>query len=152
MKQRWFCLTLKTILFLYHDAWKISLYINIDEVTVFQRRNNVSLSTLNQRRNLTLKQRWFWVGTKNIFCSYIMILKKLKSLYQRWKGKRISTSKQCQFINVKSAWNLTLKQRWFRVDHKTIFVSMFQGNGQRKRPFPVSCRFMKTFINVCHFQ
>ena len=60
---------------------KLSLYINIDGVTVFQRRNNVSLSTLNQRRNLTLKQRWFWVDTKNIFCSYIMILEKLKSLY-----------------------------------------------------------------------
>ena len=60
---------------------KLSLYINIDGVTVFQRRNNISLSTLNQRRNLTLKQRWFWVDTKNIFCSYIMILEKLKSLY-----------------------------------------------------------------------
>ena len=34
-----------------------SLYINVEEVTVFQRRSNVSLSTLNQRRNLTLKQR-----------------------------------------------------------------------------------------------
>ena len=33
-----------------------SLYINVEEVTVFQRRSNVSLSTLNQRRNLTFKQ------------------------------------------------------------------------------------------------
>ena len=32
-------------------------------MTVFQRRSNVSLSTLNQRRNLTLKQRWFWVDS-----------------------------------------------------------------------------------------
>ena len=83
--QRWnnvdFGFTLKTILFLYHDAWKIKVYINVDEVTVFQRRNNVSLSTLNQRRNLTLKQRWFWVDTKNIFCSDIMMLEKLESLY-----------------------------------------------------------------------
>ena len=41
---------------MYHDVWKITnLYINIKKMTVFQRRN-VSLSTLNQRRNLTLKQ------------------------------------------------------------------------------------------------
>ena len=33
-------------------------------MTVFQRWNNVSLSTLNQPRNLTLKQRWFWVDSK----------------------------------------------------------------------------------------
>ena len=35
-------------------------------MTVFQRRNNVSLSTLSQRRNLTLKQRWFWVDSKKL--------------------------------------------------------------------------------------
>ena len=49
-----------------------SLY-NVEMITVFQRRNNVSLSTLNQRRSLTLKQRWFWVDHKNVivlmFCS-----------------------------------------------------------------------------------
>ena len=35
-------------------------------MTVFQSRNNASLSTLNRRRNLTLKQRWFWVDSKNL--------------------------------------------------------------------------------------
>ena len=35
-------------------------------MAVFQRRNNVSLSTLNQRRNLTLKQPWFWVDSKKL--------------------------------------------------------------------------------------
>ena len=49
-------------------------------ITVFESRNNVSLSTLNQRRNLTLKQRLFWVNSKKVFCSYIMILEK-KNLY-----------------------------------------------------------------------
>ena len=43
-----------------------SLY-NVEMINVFQRRNNISLSTINQRRNLTLKQRWFWVDYKNIF-------------------------------------------------------------------------------------
>ena len=32
-----------------------SLY-SVEMITVFQRRNNVSLSILNQRRNLTLKK------------------------------------------------------------------------------------------------
>ena len=33
-----------------------SLY-NVEMITAFQRRNNVSLSLLNQRRNLKSKQR-----------------------------------------------------------------------------------------------
>ena len=41
-------------------------------MTIFQRRNNVSLSTLNQRRSLTLKQRWFWVDSKKLLSSMIM--------------------------------------------------------------------------------
>ena len=41
-------------------------------MTVFQRRNNVSLSTLNQRRSLTLKQPWFWVDSKKLLSLTIM--------------------------------------------------------------------------------
>ena len=41
-------------------------------MTVFQRRNNVSLSTLNQRRNLTLKQRWFWVDSQKLLSLTIL--------------------------------------------------------------------------------
>ena len=41
-------------------------------MTVFQRRNNVSLSTLNQRRNLTLKQRWFWVYSQKLLSLTIL--------------------------------------------------------------------------------
>ena len=33
-----------------------SLY-SVEMITVFQRRNNINLPTLNQRQNLTLKQR-----------------------------------------------------------------------------------------------
>ena len=33
------------------------LYINVEEITVFQRQNSISLSMLDQRRNLMLKQR-----------------------------------------------------------------------------------------------
>ena len=61
---------------------KIELfYINVEKISVFERRNNVTLSTLNQRRSFPLKQRWFWVDSKTQFCSYIMKFKKLKSLY-----------------------------------------------------------------------
>ena len=41
-------------------------------MTVFQRRNNFSLLTLNQLRNLTLKQRWFWVDSKKLLSLTIM--------------------------------------------------------------------------------
>ena len=34
---------------------------------VFQRWHKIILSTLSQRRNLTLKQQWFWVDTKTNF-------------------------------------------------------------------------------------
>ena len=43
-----------------------SLY-NVEMITVFPRRNNFSLSMLNQRRSLKLKQHWFLVDHKNIF-------------------------------------------------------------------------------------
>ena len=36
------------------------------KMSVFQHRNNVSLSTLNQRQNLTLKQCGFWVDSKKL--------------------------------------------------------------------------------------
>ena len=68
LKQRWFWADSKReILFIYLDVWKITnLYINIKKMIVFQHRNNVSLSTLNQRQNLMLKQRWFWVDSKKL--------------------------------------------------------------------------------------
>ena len=83
--QRWnnvdFGLTLKTILFLYHDAWKAKNFILTLKWFVLQRRNNTCLSTLYQRQKWTLKQSWFWVDSKTQFCSYIMKLEELKSLY-----------------------------------------------------------------------
>ena len=36
---------------------KLNFYINLEKITEFKRQNNVSLSTQNQRRNLTLEQR-----------------------------------------------------------------------------------------------
>ena len=36
---------------------KLKLCINVKKITILQRRNNVNLMTLNQRRNLTFKQR-----------------------------------------------------------------------------------------------
>ena len=59
------------------------LYVNVEKITVFERRNNVTLPTLNQRRCFTMKQRGFWVDSKKQFRSYIMMFEKSKSLYQR---------------------------------------------------------------------
>ena len=47
-------------------------------MAVFQRRNNVSLSTLNQHRNLTLKKRWFWVESKKLLP--LMIIQCLRTV------------------------------------------------------------------------
>ena len=76
-----------------------------------------------------------------------MFLKILK-FYLRWKGNRISTSKQRQLINVKLTSKFNVEQRWFWVDHKIIFFFMFPEYDQRRGPFLVSCRFMKTFTSV----
>ena len=65
-KQRWFWVETKNNFVLM--LWSLrdcNFFIDVEKITVFQRWNNVILSTLNQRRNLTLKQRWFWVDTKN---------------------------------------------------------------------------------------
>ena len=47
-------------------------------MAVFQRRNNVSLTTSNQRRNLTLKKRWFWVDSKKLLS--LMIIQCLRTI------------------------------------------------------------------------
>ena len=65
-------------LFSYHDGWKINIFINIEKITICQRRSNFSLSILNQCRNLMSKQRWFWVDPKKQFHYYIMLLYKTK--------------------------------------------------------------------------
>ena len=49
---------------------------------VFQRRNNVSLSTLNQRRSSCRNNVDFGLTLKKQFRSYIMMFEKCKSLYQ----------------------------------------------------------------------
>ena len=63
--KRWFCVESKSNFVLM--SWYLkncNFYINAEKIIVLQRRNNVTLSTLNQRWNLTLKQRWFWVTLK----------------------------------------------------------------------------------------
>ena len=69
--RRWnnvdFGLTLRNFVLISWYLKNYNLYINVEKITVFQRRNNVILSTLNQRWNLTLKQRWLWVDTENRF-------------------------------------------------------------------------------------
>ena len=66
-----------------------NLHINVEEITVFQRRNDVILSTLKQHQNSTLKQRCFWVDTKTNFVL----------LYQQTQHVE-SMSKFCQHVNI----------------------------------------------------
>ena len=129
-------MTLKTILFLYHNSWKKkNLYTTVEKVTVFQhwkktiivyqrQFNNVSLSTLNQCWNLKLKQYWFWVDTKKVLLLcydaqevIIGISALKKSAFQSYNIIILSTLKQRK--------NLMLKKRRFLVDTKTNFVLMF---------------------------
>ena len=101
LKRRWFGLTLKTILFSYHRAWKIKIflsslkrwpYFNVEASSVHQRYINVKIWHWNKvDYGLILKNDF-------VLISYV----KLKSSYQRWKDNRIWTSKQSQFINLKS--------------------------------------------------
>ena len=72
-------------------------------MTVFWRRNNISLSMLNQRRNLTLKQCWLWIDTKKVsllcyhaqeFIIFILTLK--RSDFQRRSIIILWTLKQRQ--------------------------------------------------------
>ena len=112
LKQRWFWVYSKKQFYSYIMMLEKlkNLYANVETLTVFQCRNSVSLSTLNQRQNLTLKQRSFWVDSKKQFYSYIMLFEKSKILlYSRWKDNRISISKQRQFINVKSTSKLNIE-------------------------------------------
>ena len=65
-----FGLTLKRIVFVLWYKRNYIVYVNVKEITVFQHRDSVILSTLNQRQKLTLKQRSFL--HYNEFCSYIL--------------------------------------------------------------------------------
>ena len=62
-----------------------NLYINVEEIKVFQHRNNVILSSLKQHQNLMLKQRWFWVDTKTNFALFYQQTKHVESMSKfRW--------------------------------------------------------------------
>ena len=98
---------------------KSKLHINIEEITVFQSRNNVSLSMLNQRRNLMLKQRWFWVNSKTQFCSYITMVEKSKLYINVEKETVFQCRNKVNLSALNQRWNLMLKQGSFWVDSKT---------------------------------
>ena len=67
LKQRWFWVDSKKVLFLCYDAQEVIIFILTLKRSAFERRNIIILSTRKQRQNLMLKQRWFWVGTKTNF-------------------------------------------------------------------------------------
>ena len=86
-----------------------SLY-NVEMTTVFQRRNNVSSLTLNQRQNLMLKQRSFWVDSKTQFCSDITMLEKSKLCINVKKRIILQCRNNDTLLTLKQRRNLTLQQ------------------------------------------
>ena len=81
------------------DVWWNNVATSVNVIcTLIQRRFFNVDSSIKFNIKTTLILGWL----KRQFCSHIIMLEKLKSLYQRWKNNRISTSKQRQLINVKS--------------------------------------------------
>ena len=91
--------------------------------TVFQCRNKVSSLTLNHCQNLILKQPSFWVDSKTHFCSYLMMVEKLKSLYNVQMATVFQCRNSVSSLTLNHCENLILKQRSFWVESETHFCS-----------------------------
>ena len=59
-------------MFIYHDAWKIKIFISTLKRWPYFNVETTSVYQLNQSRNLMLKQRWFWVNSKKILSLTIL--------------------------------------------------------------------------------
>ena len=116
LKQRWFWVDSKTQFCSYiMKLEKLKSYTNVEKITVFQHRNNVCLSTVNQRQ-------------KSTPFSYNMILEKSKSFYDVEMITLFQRRNNFSLATLNQRRNLKLKQRWSWVDHKNIFVLMFCSN------------------------
>ena len=85
VKQRWFWVDHKGIFVLKLCLRNCNLYINVEEITVFQRRNNDILSTLKQYQNLSLKQRRFCFDTKT---SFVLLYQQTQHIEKMSKFRR----------------------------------------------------------------
>lgn len=72
LKQRWFRAGTKIKC---HGAQEMIIFLLTLKRCVFQRLNNIVLSTLNQHQNFTLKPHWFWVDPKSIFVLMLQCLR-----------------------------------------------------------------------------
>ena len=88
------------------------LYMNVEKTTVFQRQNNVVLSTLNQRRNLTLKKSWIWVDTKAVLFLCFDVWESIKCI--------LTLKRQLYFKVVKTSfcrnWTNVNIQYWSNIE------------------------------------
>ena len=89
------------------EPWPWTLCITVEKITVFDFRNNDSLSTLNQRQNLTLKQRWFWAGTKTNF---------VLMLYQQTQHVELTSTGKNWRIFTTFGRALLISFRWAIID------------------------------------
>ena len=103
-----FGLAIKNFLFLCHNAWEIVIFIlTFKEITVFQCHNYGILSTLKQRQNFMLEQRWFWLDTKTNFVLLYQQTQNVESMsklrrhvcnYETWHSYTLPKEDQ---INIK---------------------------------------------------
>ena len=129
-----------------------SVYIKVKSLYQHWKDNRISTSkqhdftTLNQRQNLTLKQRWFWVDSKknkllknwtfNLHVERITVL-------ERQNNASLST------LNKRRSFMLNL--RWFCVDSKqtTFLVSWkLESLDQRLKGDHISTSKQGQFTNV----
>ena len=112
-----------------------SLY-NVEMITIFQRRNNVRLSNLNQRGNLKLKQLRFWVDHKNIFVLMFCSNFDGRIIDVILIHVLVSTCLMC-FQKKKKSWSLCpllIRFRYFKnesrltVSFRSHFDVLFQSN------------------------
>ena len=111
-KQRWFWVETKNNFVLM--LWSLrdcNFFIDVEKITLFQRWNNVILSTLNQRWNLALKKHWFWVDTKKFLLLLYYDVQGIIMCLSKWyMSFNIETTSLCQRqFNVKIL-------RWSNVD------------------------------------
>ena len=107
-------------------------------MTVFQRRSNVSLSTLNQRRNLTLKQRWFWVDSKKLLS--LTIIQCLRTVMLN----NICSDLICLQTVVFGWYFMKFSRKW---SEKTSIFSKLQVNENILESFSFSMALKDDFSN-----
>ena len=145
------------------DSKKQFCYYNVEKITVFERQNNVTLSTLNQRGSFTLRQRYFGLTLKNnyVLCHDVWKIKIFISTLKRWPYFNVETIlspvESC-FIEIRALLPVTLQKelpqvRFLGISRTILFRGIFKPSQTSKRNVIAKIVFLniltifsKTFI------